>query len=91
MRMDIPPPLPPMQDIRLRRRMSQDAVAAATGIAQARVSRIERGAIEPTAEEAAAIAQALAVPVDLLWPPAPQPTDEPVVVRDGFDQTAEGA
>jgi transcriptional regulator with XRE-family HTH domain len=78
-----------MQDIRLRRRMSQDAVAAATGIAQARVSRIERGTMKPTAEEAAAIAHALAVPVDLLWPPTPQPADEPVVVREGFDQTAE--
>ena len=68
MRMDIPPPLPPMQDYRLRRHLSQDAVAAAAGIAQARISRIERGAIDPSPDEALRIAQALEVPVRLLWP-----------------------
>lgn len=53
---------------RFLRSLRQDDLAAATGISQPRISRIERGTAKPRQEEKRALAAALGVnPVDL-WP-----------------------
>jgi transcriptional regulator with XRE-family HTH domain len=64
---EIPPPLHPMREIRLRRGVSQDRLAELAGLSQSRVSRLERGAA-PENDEAQRIADALGVPVATLFP-----------------------
>lgn len=53
---------------RLARDMSQEALAAAAGVTQSTISRIESGQI-PSAVVLRAIADALDMPIDLLIPP----------------------
>ncbi len=65
---EIPPPLHPLREIRLRRGISQDRLAELSGLSQSRVSRLERGAA-PEDDEAQRLAKALGVAAAVLFPP----------------------
>lgn len=65
---EIPPPLHPLREIRLRRGISQDRLAELSGLSQSRVSRLERGAA-PEDDEAQRLAKVLGVAAAVLFPP----------------------
>jgi transcriptional regulator with XRE-family HTH domain len=70
-----------MKMLRLDRGLSQWELGRAAHMSQGRYSMIERGLIEPTAEERKALAKSLGVaPAHLLRPVALSETELPMIV-----------
>ncbi len=74
---------------RRSRGMRRGELAAASGIAQARIRLMERGTVKPTADELHALAEATHYPAAFFMNPATfigQPKPHVCVMRDPFEQ-----
>ena len=58
----------PLRSMRQLARLGQDALGRRAGVDHSRVSRIERGLIQPSARERKALCRALCVPAEFLFP-----------------------
>lgn len=74
----------------LRVAFTQYHLARLTAIPQSRISLIERGLVEPKADERERIAQALACPQWELWPPDTSPPLGEVEEKQGSQNSTMG-